>query len=482
MKSALRTLVPVAALLAGLAARARADSGPVEPAPAPAPAAAPAEAPLCTGPAADRPPDPRCGETLDGRVPAGPSPELAVPRAALAVPRLATQAVFWPVVETTELVEQYQLLGWMNALLTTDDGLIGVRPIVNYSTSFLPSGGARFFYKRLPGPGSEIAAQFQTAGPQVMMGRLDLLGPSRYGLALAAMWDRRDDRLFAGLGPNSMAALTAAGLGLARYSSDNFLGELRWSRRLPLHLVAYGHGDLRWRDYGGSTLQDDPSVYDLYGLPAASCAALGLAAPCVDPLQMPGFAHGLRILHAGASLGLGLRDPGREGRGASLVLDGTYAEGFAGDPSRHATFTAEGVVAVGAVNRTFLVRGRAAMVEPFTDAPVPFEELVSPAGLVGGMRGFPDGRFRGQSGLVGTAEYRWYISSFLDASLFSDVGTVAGRRFSGLGWDNWFPDFGVGLRFFKTVGPYWEAIPRSGIQVAYAPDGGVRVLLSMAGF
>ena len=149
----------------------------------------------------NRPPDPRCGETLDGRPLPDPSPGLAVPRAALAVPRLVTRAVLWPVVETTDVVEHYRLLDWMDALLTTDDGLVGVRPIVNYSTSFLPSGGARLFYRRLPGPGAEIAAQFETAGPEVMLGRLDLRSSRRLGLVLSATWNRRDDRLFAGIGP-----------------------------------------------------------------------------------------------------------------------------------------------------------------------------------------------------------------------------------------------------------------------------------------
>ena len=121
------------------------------------------------------------------------------------------------------------------------------------------------------------------------------------------------------------------------------------------------------------------------------------------------------------------------------------------------------------------------MVEPLGGAPVPFEELISPSGQAG-MRGFAEGRFRGESGLVGTVEYRWYISSYLDASLFTDVGTVAGRGFSGIVWDRWFPSFGTGVRLFRTQGPYWEAIARSGIQLAYAPDGGFRLLLSMAGF
>ncbi len=186
--------------------------------------------------------------------------------------------------------------------------------------------------------------------------------------------------------------------------------------------------------------------------PPGACAALGLPSPCVDPRQLPGFYQGLRIVHAGGGLGLGLRAPGRERPGASLVFDANFAQGVAGDPSRHATFSADGVLAVGGANRSLILRGRAAMVEALGDAPIPFEELISPSGDTG-MRGFPDGRFRGESGLVGTAEYRWYIASYLDATLFTDVGTVAGRQFSGIDWDRWFPSFGIGFRLFKNQRP-----------------------------
>ena len=433
----------------------------------------------CAGPVEDRPPDPRCGDALDGRSP--PGTPLTATRAALAVPRLAARAAFWPVIRTTEAVEHYQLLDRLTALTTTDDGLIGARPIVHYSTSFIPSGGLRVFDGRLPGAGSELAAQFQTGGPRVLLGQLDLRGPRPTGLAFTASWNRRDDRLFAGLGPHSVSDLEGLGQGIARYGSDNWGAALRWSRPLPASLVAYAHGDLQRRDYTAANVRGGPPVTDLYGLDPTTCAALGLGSPCVDPAEMPGFAHGLRIAHAGGGLGLGLRAPGREQSGASLVADATFAEGVAGDPSRHATFSAEGVLALGAVNRSLVLRGKAAMVEPLSDAPIPFEELVSPAG-VAGMRGFPDGRFRGESGVVGTAEYRWYVSSFLDATVFTDMGTVAGRTFSGMVWDRWFPSFGFGLRLLKTVGSYWEAVPMDEVQIAWAPDGGVHLLLSLTGF
>jgi outer membrane protein assembly factor BamA len=153
----------------------------------------------------------------------------------------------------------------------------------------------------------------------------------------------------------------------------------------------------------------------------------------------------------------------------------------AGDPSQHLALSGEAVLAVGGTDRVLILRGRAAAVRRLGAAPVPFEELVTPSGAVG-MRGFAEGRFRGESGAVGTAEYRWFISPFLDASLFTDVGTVAGPGFAGITSAHWFPDFGVGLRVFRVNGPHWEGDLQTGIQLAYAPDGGLRMLFSVATF
>jgi hypothetical protein len=313
------------------------------------------------------------------------------------------------------------------------------------------------------------------------MGELDLKGPSWSGLALRAMWNRRDDRLFAGIGPNSAAALEANGQGLSRFGSDILLTELRWSHPLPRGLAAGLHADLQRRDYRADSVHGGPSIASLYGLMTPACAPEPESNACVDPLLVPGFQQGLRIGHAGAALTWDLRRHARDGSGVSMLLDGTVGQGLAGDPSRHATATGEVVLALGGTDRVLLVRGRAAAVGRLGAAPVPFEELISPSGAAG-MRGFPEGRFRGASGIVGTAEYRWYVSHDFDASLFTDLGTVAGPAFSDLSHSAWFPTFGVGLRHFKTPGPYWEGDLDTGLQLAYSLDGGFRVLFAMATF
>ena len=435
----------------------------------------------CALPADQRAPDPRCGESLDGRAPAEPSTARRVGQVALAVPRVATQAVFWPVVSTVDFLEYHKVVDHVRAFLTTDDGLVGVRPELQYSTSFLPTGGLRFFYRRLPGPGSEIMTRFRTAGPQAFLGQVGLRGPDALGLSLLATWDRRNDRLFSGIGSRNAAQLATADQGAARYGSDNLSAELRWSRRLPARLFAQAHSDLQRRTYQTADVRGGPSVAELYGLPATDCAALGLPAPCVDEAQVPGFGGGLRIAHLGGGLGLDLREPGRRGRGASVAVDGTLARGLAGDPSRHARLAGEAVTSVGGVDHQLLLRARAAMVAQMGSAPIPFDELVMPTGQ-DEMRGFASGRFRGPSGLSGTAEYRWYISAFLDATLFVDVGTVAGPHFTGLDGSRWFPSFGLGFRYYWIDGSYWEARTKEGIQIAYAPEGGWRFLFNMASF
>lgn len=437
----------------------------------------------CGVPEERRPPDPRCGERLDGRPPPSATVARQVGRAALTPPRLVAKVALWPVVKTADFVEHHHLVDRGRAILTSDDGLIGVRPELQYSTSFLPTGGLRVFYRRLPGPGSEIMTRFRTGGPSALLGQLGLRGPDWLGLSILATWSRRSDRLFAGTGPNTDEDLAALGRDRARFGSNNLGAELRWWRRLPWGLVAQAQGGFDRRDYQASSVRGGPSVVDVFGLPpgADACVARGLPSSCVDEAELPGFYTGLRIARLGAGLGFDRRSGARDGRGVSALVNGSLAQGVAGDPSRHAHFTGQVVGAVGGDDRVVLLRLRAAMVERLGAAPIPFDELIIPSGLTE-MRGFPDGRLRGHSALVGSTEYRWYISSYLDATLFVDVGTVAGPKFSQVDWTRLFPSFGLGFRLYAPQGTYWEAPAVDGIQIAYAPEEGFRALISMAAF
>ena len=137
------------------------------------------------------------------RVPREPSLARKLGHATLAVPRVATKAALWPVVTTVDVLEYHHAVDWARALLTTDDGLVGVRPELQYSTSFTPTAGLRLFYRRLPRPGSEIMLRARTAGESVIVGQLGVRGPERAGLSLLMTYDRRNDRVFAGIGPHN---------------------------------------------------------------------------------------------------------------------------------------------------------------------------------------------------------------------------------------------------------------------------------------
>jgi hypothetical protein len=423
----------------------------------PATAEARGEARAPCSPAA--PPDAACGEQLDGRQPPEPSTPRSAARAALWVPRLASQALFWPAVQATDFVEHRQVFEWMTAILTTDDGLVGARPELDYSTSFRPTGGLRLFYRRLPGR-TEASARLKTGGRGAVLAQVGLAGAGPVALAWSATWDHRDDRLFAGIGPLRDADLQATGRGHARFGSDVLRTDLDGRRPLVGPLHALFHADVQRRDYWQSDRPD------------------GLA---LEPAEVPGFDGGLRIGHAGLGLALDLGRSERHGSGLGLGAGAVYGHGLGADPSRHLLVTGEAVLAIGGRDRVLLVRGGGATARRLGSATVPFEELVSPAGQVG-LRGLPAGRLRGESGLSGTAEYRWFIAFNLDASLFAEIGTVAGPAFRDVDWDRWFPSFGLGLRLLGPRGPYWDSEPLTGLQVAYAPEGGVRILFSLAAF
>ena len=62
------------------------------------------------------------------------------------------------------------------------------------------------------------------------------------------------------------------------------------------------------------------------------------------------------------------------------------------------------------------------------------------------MRGFLGGRLRGPSTLVGTLQYRYPVSSFLEGELFSAMGNAFLGHLDGLSPGHLFSSSGLGLR------------------------------------
>src|SRR5204863_3118584 len=154
-----------------------------------------------------------------------PSPARQAAPAPRTPPRAAARLVLLPVVEATAATERHHVFPWLRAITTTDDGKIGLRPEIQYATGFTPSVGARLFNCRFSDPTSEMTASFRAGSAQVLHGELGLRGPRWLGLSLHGLWDRRDDRLFAGIGnpPPGAAAPVES-----RYRGDIYRAEAAW--------------------------------------------------------------------------------------------------------------------------------------------------------------------------------------------------------------------------------------------------------------
>jgi hypothetical protein len=62
------------------------------------------------------------------------------------------------------------------------------------------------------------------------------------------------------------------------------------------------------------------------------------------------------------------------------------------------------------------------------------------------MRASLEGRFRGQSAMVITADYRYPIWAYLDGELFLGLGNTFGEHLHGFAWDRLHLSWGIGLR------------------------------------
>ncbi|MGZ3441723.1 MAG: hypothetical protein ACXVDD_19520, partial [Polyangia bacterium] len=70
---------------------------------------------------------------------------LLVPRLVLSIPRIVVRAIVWPVRWGIVINERYQIYDRVLRALTSDDGLVGVRPAFDFMLDYRPVVGASFF-------------------------------------------------------------------------------------------------------------------------------------------------------------------------------------------------------------------------------------------------------------------------------------------------------------------------------------------------
>jgi hypothetical protein len=421
--------------------------------------------------APSQPPDVLGGERYDGRTMerSSRSDALFVPRLLLTIPRSLVRSLGIAARPVMEWSERNHVPDRVIAALTSEDGLEGVRPVVEYELSYRPAFGIQYFNNRLP-KGAQLAISTATGGPEVILGdarlKVPLLG-GRAALDVGVSYRRRDDELYTGIGMNSPYAF-------ARYAFEQGDATATFSATpIPALRVEVG-GDLGIRAYGnGTPYGGDGSLFDVYGAGSASGRSSG--GP-IDDTLVPGFAHGTRFLRAVAALHA---DSRRDETSSGLLVDvgAQYTHGLGDDRSSYLRLRARAGTSIEIWRHRALSLGFTADDEiAFGATPIPFTELVQLGG-VDDLRGFQRGRFRDASSLLATAEYRWPIWMWMDGSLFVDYGGVFKPGFADFSFRAARADVGMGVRVRSSSRFYLR------VQLAYGfgDGGGFRLVIAGSG-
>ncbi len=424
---------------------------------------------LLAGSAADaaEPPDVLHGERYDGRPPLPQTRQylLMVPRLVLAVPRVLMRGVGAAAKPVMEWWERNQVQQRINDALTSEDGLIGVRPVIHFELSFRASFGLSYFTNRLP-HGRRLVVSTAVGGLDIVLQDLRLKLPFAQGKAsldIALSYHRRSDHLFTGIG-------TATALGFGRYGVDrgDLVVTVSLQPRRPLHIEL--GAELGVRRYNeGRAYAGVPSVAEVYCERTADGRCLSGR---VDEHLMPGFTAGTEFVRVHAALSVDSRKDETQS-GVVAAAAAWYTQDLTDDAS-YLRLRAHLGGSIEIWRRRSIYIGVTAVDQlSFGNSPVPFTELVRLGGP-DDLRGFLRDRFRDSASLIGTLEYRWPILRWMDAAVFTDYGGVFKSNFQDFTFDNMRVDLGLGV----SVHSRKKYVVRIQAAYGFGDDGGFRLVIA----
>lgn len=394
------------------------------------------------GPAPADTPDgkipPRELPRYDGREPAPPSPgerALWVPRVLLFPLYVTSEYVIRkPVGLLVTTLEKYQIPVRLIDFFTFGEerqGLIVPTALADFG--FRPSVG---FYFRLHDafvPGNQLRVHGGTWGEHwlhlIVADRLKLREDVH--LTVRGEGRRAADHGFAGIGPTSRQA------DLSRYSTDVVEGMVKLEMRsLWRESQITASGGVRTLEFPEQVpCCDEPPLLDLVRSGA-------LDAP-------PGFLTGYTVYRQRLEGVVDSRDSlSRSGTGFRAEAYGEIDFGLR-DPVA-TRWTRWGGALGGSLDvlgprRTLHLSATADFVDSLGTSPAPFTELVSLGGS-GPLRGFVEGRLRGESGVAASIEYTWPAWVWLEGTMHASVGNVFDRHLRGFEPGLLRASFGVGVR------------------------------------
>jgi hypothetical protein len=400
------------------------------------------------------PPDVVHGERYDGRDRQRSARPylLAVPRVVLGIPRLLMRGLDAAAKPLMEWNERRHVAERVIGAVTTDDGKIGVRPVIDYVAGYRPSFGLLFFDERLPRD-ARVTMSAAIGDQHTMQQTVHATVPvleSRGTLDIDGGYRRRNDELYAGLGMHRL-------LPEVRYAVDQVDASASLSLRVVerMHLeLGFAYGYRHFAD--GESYSGDPAIGDVYCLCAVS-----------------GFTSGTQFFRETAGVHL---DSRRTEMSTGVMVDGVahYTHGIFGDDSSYLRLHTHLGSQIKIWRRRALYLGVSVDdIVRFGDTPIPFSELATLGGP-DDLRGFGRGRFRGASSVLATVEWRWPVWMWMDGTLFFDYGGTFGPGFKDFAAGDLRPDVGIGFRV-HTASKY---VMRVQVAWGFGGDGGFRLVIA----
>jgi hypothetical protein len=327
----------------------------------------------------------------------------------------------------------------------------GLVPSAYLDFGFLPSVGFYFFGNDVGKKGHDLRLHGATWGEDW----ISVTAKERFRLAdgnrvsLRAEFTRRQDFIFAGLGPSSLETdrrrFGSNMLDLSVEFETNPARPTRIGTQLGVRTRAFHEGGCC----------EDPSLF--------AAVAQGIVP------SPPGNGNTYQVAFAQVDGALDSRGTGREASRTGVRLQGFVRPSFDLRNAAPVSFVRFGASLGGAweVNhkRTVSLTLGSQMVEPLgrRDAEIPFTELVSEGGA-GAFEGFRPGRLLGRSSAYGSFRYSWPVWVFLDGSIHATVGNVFNEHFEGLRPGNARASAGIGVRTNGAPDNFFEFLLAGGTE------------------
>jgi hypothetical protein len=325
------------------------------------------------------------------------------------------------------------------------DHKAGFAPLVFADFGFNPSVGLFAFWDDAFAKGNDLSFHGSIWNPSDWIAG-DITDKIHLGgkqtLAIDAFGIRRPDRVFYGLGPNSLEKSQSRYGDAMLQGSATFDFPLWRSSRIKT-TVGVRSVDLYHGHYGRDPSVEESVTRDTFPLPAGFgsgyTAEYNHVLAALDTRrERPADGSGVRI-EAEAEQGNDMR----HSPGSGWIRYGGAAGAFYDLDGRHRVVS---------LNVTTL------FVDSLGTEPVPFTERVVLGGD-GPMRGFFPGRLVGDSAAVATLRYRWPIWVWLDGSLQAAVGNV---------FDGHLDDFKPSLlRFSSAIGVESVGTPDNSVEILF---------------